>query len=94
MSPLRPRSNQAHAESPSKHDEARQNALLAPQHLPALVAEEVHRHELNERRVDEEARRDGVHRADEDESKGRVGAVEAVGRESKCLADGSPGGSD
>jgi hypothetical protein len=47
LSHLSPSSHQTHQERTSKHQQARRNPLLAPQDLPALIAQKVFRHEFD-----------------------------------------------
>ncbi|POR36132.1 Uncharacterized protein TPAR_03671 [Tolypocladium paradoxum] len=84
----RPRAHEAHAKRAQEDEDARHDAPPPAQVAPALVAEEVLGQQLDERGKRQQARRDGVHDADDDEPDLRVRAVERVRREPDGLADG------
>jgi hypothetical protein len=64
---LSPGAHQRHAERAQNHQEVGADAAAAPEHLPALVGEEILRQQLDQRGEDQQARRYRVHDANEDE---------------------------
>lgn len=88
-----PGADEAHAHGAEQDEQAGGDAAAAAQDGPAVVAEEVLGEQLDEGGEDEQARRDGVHGAHQDQAKGRVRAVERVRGEADRLADGCAGGS-
>jgi hypothetical protein len=60
---LRPSAHQTHQKRPYKDQQTSIYPAFPPQHFPTLVTEKVFRHEFDQRRVDKEPRRDGVHDA-------------------------------
>jgi hypothetical protein len=75
LSHLRPRPNKTHQERAQENQKTRIHPSLPPQYLPALIAQEILRHEFYQRGVNEEAGRDGVHDAHNEEADFGVGRV-------------------
>lgn len=87
---LRPSSDQTHAECTQKDQNACNHSLLSPEHFPTLVAEEVLRHQFDQRCEDQQAGRDGIHSAYQEQSDFRVRAVQSVRGEADRLPKGCP----
>ncbi|TKW52990.1 hypothetical protein CTA1_12511 [Colletotrichum tanaceti] len=79
--------DETHTKGAKEDEQTRPDALGAPQDAPALVRQKVLGEQLDEGGEDEQAGREGVHGADEDQAERRVRAVEAVGGEADGLAD-------
>ena len=85
---LCPSSHQTHQERAKEDQQTRNDPLFASQNLPALVAQEVFRHEFNKRGENEKACRHSIHDADDEKTNLRVGAVESVCRDADSHAAG------
>ena len=72
---LRPSPNQTHAECAAEDQKTGEDSLLSPKHPPALIAQEILRHQLDERGEDKKTGRDGVHGAHDKQPNFRIGAV-------------------
>lgn len=85
---LGPSTDQTHAKGAEQDQQAGKDTLLAAQVAPAGVAEKVLGEELDQGGKGQQASRDGIHDADEDEADLGVGAIERVRGESDGLTDG------
>lgn len=85
---LRPSSDQTHAKSSREDQEASNDSFLSPEHFPTLIAEKIFRHQLHQRREDEQTSRDCIHRAHQKQPNFRVGTVQSMRRETDRLPNG------
>jgi hypothetical protein len=84
---LGPGTDDAHAESTQKYQDACINPPLPTENAPALVTEKVLRHQLHKRGKNQKSSWYGIHDTDNEQTNLRVGTIECMGCETNSLPD-------